>query len=207
MSTYKVKVCLLGDSYVGKTSLCTRLKYNFFEYVCNTTIGVDFMSKDFDVITSKEPIKILWYLYDTAGQELYQSIVKSYYRDATVFLLGFDLTDIKSFQNLKNWLKEINLNNYIYYKIYLFGNKLDLTDKLCVSTTMVKELIEKYKIDYFEISVKKNHGIANMLRHINQDLGEYIVDNDIDTLQDKNIKLLINNKINLKSSNYENKCC
>ena len=51
------------------------------------TVGVDFMSKDFDVITSKEPIKILWYLYDTAGQ-LYQSIVQSYYRDATVSL-GF----------------------------------------------------------------------------------------------------------------------
>lgn len=207
MSTYKVKICLLGDSYIGKTSFCTRLKYDLFEYISINTVGVDFMSKDFDVITSKESIKILWYLYDTAGQELYQSIVQSYYRDATVFLLGFDLTDIKSFKNLEKWLKEISHYNHSYYKIYLFGNKLDLTDKIKVSVNMVKELIEKYKIDYFEISVKNNNGIKNMLRHINQDLGEYIIETDNDILEENNIKLLNHKKINLKPVNYDYKCC
>ena len=75
--------------------------------------------------------------------------------------------NIKSFQNIKNWLNEINNNNDIYYKIYLFGNKLDLEKEITVTVKMVKELIEKYKIDYFEI---KNNGIKNMLKYINQDL-------------------------------------
>ena len=205
METYKISIGLLGDSNIGKTSLCTRLKYNIFEHYSVSTIGVEFFSKLFKVKTSHGNLFLKWNVYDTAGQELYQSMITSYYRKCNIFILGFDLTNLRSFQNISYWISEINKYNNNHYKIYLFGNKLDKPDKIYIKIDQVKNLIEKYNLDYFEISVKENKGIDNMIRHINQDLGENITNDYIKLNYHGIIKL--GEKINLDKNNYEKKCC
>ena len=205
METYKVSIGLLGDSNVGKTSLCTRLKYNIFENYNVCTIGVEFFSKLFNIKTSQGDMILKWNVYDTAGQELYQSMITSYYRKCCIFILGFDLTNLKSFQNVSYWISQINKYNNYYYKIYLFGNKLDKLNEVCVKIDQVKNLIEKHNLDYFEISVKKNKGIDDMIRHINQDIGENILNDYIKINYHGIVKL--KKEISLNKDNSKNSCC
>lgn len=208
---FTINVCLLGDSSIGKSSLCSRLDKDKFYFDLTTTIGVDFLSKIYPVETKLGIINIKWNIYDTAGQEQYNSIVSSYYRNATIFLLGFDLTNLTSFRNLEKWIKQINHFNNNYYRIYLFGNKLDLTKKIQISDAYVIDFKEMYNIEYFQISVKKNINVTKMINYINDDIVKYLLDNKIsdDEKIKKNIK--INNypqsKINLKPINYDSKCC
>lgn len=206
---YTINVCLLGDSGIGKSSLTTRLDTNKFDYNLATTIGVDFLAKIFTAHTTRGDINIKWHIYDTAGQETFRSLVKTYYRNATIYLLGFDLTCPESFKSLEFWLGQIYANNQNYFKIYLFGNKNDKHQNIRVTDNYVADIIEKYNLTYFKISVLKNTNITNMVKVINQDIGEYLIDVNVSEVEKKlkNIKIHSNKKINLSEINYNNKCC
>lgn len=206
---YTINVCLLGDSGIGKSSLTKRLDTNKFDYNLETTIGVDFLAKIFTAHTSRGDINIKWHIYDTAGQETFRSLVKTYYRNATIYLLGFDLTRPDSFKSLEFWLDQINMNNQNYYKIYLFGNKNDKHQNIRVPDSYVADIIKKYDLTYFKISVLKNNNISNMVNLINQDIGEYLIDFNISEIEkkQKNIKIHSYKKINLSEINHNNKCC
>ena len=176
---YTINVCLLGDSGIGKSSLTKRLDTNEFDHNLATTIWVDFLAKIFTASTTQGDINIKWHIYDTAGQETFYSLVKTYYRNATIYLLGFDLTCIQSFKSIEYWLNQININNQNYYKIYLFGNKNDKHKNIKVPDSYVNDIIEKYELTYFKISVLKNTNISNMINSINQDICEYLIDFNI----------------------------
>ena len=114
------KIVILGDSDVGKTSLVQRLISGiFFEFV-GSTIGASYHTLEYNGISLD--------IWDTAGQEKYRSICPLYYRDAKIAVIVFDVTNLKSYQSVKYWLKELRYAGN--YKIYIVGNKCDMENKI-----------------------------------------------------------------------------
>ena len=156
------KIALLGDSTVGKTSIC--LTYKGIEFKENTlfTIGTDKFDKIIKVENGKEIKLVIW---DTAGQERFRSIALSAIKSVNGIILVADLTKKESFINIKIWLEEIQ-NNFNNPSLVLFGNKADLTEKRQVSSEEAKKYAEENGLIYFETSAKTNQGINEGFAYI-----------------------------------------
>jgi Ras-related protein Rab-1A len=157
MNVPRIKFIILGDSGVGKTTIFEILKLNDkelkqkkqnvilsskkIEHIYSTTIGIDF---NWLVYRDRfgESIKIE--LWDTGGQERFDTIVSGYFRDSDVCLLVFDLTDKQSFLHLNKWISK--LNNKEKKSLYLFGNKSDKITETCPSP-VTEEEIDKFVND------------------------------------------------------------
>lgn len=128
-----LKIIILGDSGVGKTSLMNRYCKNYFSKQYKTTIGADTMTKEV-VVDARVVTLQIW---DTAGQERFQSLGPSFYRGADACVLVYDVTEAKTFTNLKGWKEEF-LNtaapkNPEAFPFLLLGNKSDLAPRRQVS--------------------------------------------------------------------------
>ena len=156
------KIALLGDSTVGKTSIC--LTYKGIEFKENTlfTIGTDKFDKIIKVENGKEIKLVIW---DTAGQERFRSIALSAIKSVNGIILVADLTKKSSFINIKMWLEDIQ-NNFNNPSLVLFGNKADLTEKRQVTSEEAKKYAEENGLIYFETSAKTNQGINEGFAYI-----------------------------------------
>ena len=156
------KIALLGDSTVGKTSIC--LTYKGIEFKENTlfTIGTDKFDKIIKVENGKEIKLVIW---DTAGQERFRSIALSAIKSVNGIILVADLTKKESFINIKMWLENIQ-NNFNNPSLVLFGNKADLTEKRQVTSEEAKKYAEENGLIYFETSAKTNQGINEGFAYI-----------------------------------------
>jgi small GTP-binding protein len=148
------KHIIIGDALSGKSSYLKMLtKKEFSLQGCNT-IGVDFET----YYTNFNNQRIKNHLWDTAGQEKFRSIVRVYFKGAHSCIIMYDVTNYVSFQNIENWLRELNDEENNFIKI-LIGNKIDLEKERCISTEIGQELADKYNMEFMEISVKENKGV------------------------------------------------
>ncbi len=148
------KVLLIGDSGVGKSCLLLRFADNSFNSSFISTIGVDFKVKTLEVNGSKVKMQI----WDTAGQERFRTITSSYYRGAHAIMIVFDVTDVESFNNVRNWLQEIDkFANDAVNKI-LVGNKSDLPNRQ-VDTAQARDFAASLGIPYIETSAKTSANV------------------------------------------------
>jgi small GTP-binding protein len=186
----RFKFVIIGDSGVGKSSFINRYTENVFSDKQESTFYIDFKVRT--IIKDNKKIKL--YLWDTAGQEKYKSMVTTYFRNAQCFLVMFDITNTKSFMNVKSWLDLIFCNKSIDNPlIILIGTKNDLKHIREVGIELVSEYIRNYGIRYFEISSKTNYGI------------EAIFDYAVDILLERFIYNNNNNNIIIKSKKEINK--
>tara|TARA_B100000674_G_C37539615_1_gene777709 strand:- start:44 stop:655 length:612 start_codon:yes stop_codon:yes gene_type:complete len=160
--SYVVKTALVGDYGVGKTCIVSRFARNNFPLSDMSTLGVDFDCKIIDFKENSYKIQI----WDTAGQEKFQSIVKSYLRDLHICILVFDVNHIKTFQNVKKWLEQvIYISDEDDIVIQLVGNKTDLKCRE-VSREMINEFCEKNNIDYMECSAKNDENVNDIFYNV-----------------------------------------
>jgi len=144
------KLVLIGDSSVGKSCLLLRFADDTFTESYITTIGVDFRFKTIPV--DRKTIKLQ--IWDTAGQERFRTITSAYYRGADGIVLVYDICERETFNNLDNWLTEVNRYvNESTCKI-LIGNKCDLNAERQVSTEEAKKKAEELGITFIEASAK-----------------------------------------------------
>ena len=130
------KFILLGDSSVGKTAIFKRLLNNKFTDENVSTIGTEKCLIHFDdiEINKKEKIRRNFsvLLFDTAGQERYRSITKSYFRDSHGIILIYSIVDVQSFEHVQTWLQSIkeSLSDWKRsgYIVMLLGNKVDIVE-------------------------------------------------------------------------------
>ncbi|GFQ07034.1 RAS-related protein rabb1b [Phtheirospermum japonicum] len=113
---------IIGDSSVGKSCLLLQFVDNRFQPFHDTTIGVEFGKK----IITIDSIPIKLRIWDTAGQERFLSIARSYYRNAAVALLVYDITRRETFKHVANWLEDARRFGHVNMKIILVGNKCDM---------------------------------------------------------------------------------
>lgn len=120
-SLLEVKVCIIGDSDVGKTSLSTRFCHGEFPENSTPTIGASFLQKRVSV----ENCEINLQVWDTAGQERFRSMAPMYYRGAKAAICVFDVTNEESFDRIMNWLRDLKNHADPNVVICIAGNKCD----------------------------------------------------------------------------------
>jgi len=152
-----LKVIILGDSGVGKTSLMNQYVHKRFSNQYKATIGADFLTKEV-MIDDKLVTLQIW---DTAGQERFQSLGVAFYRGADSCVLVHDITDSKSFDNLESWMDEFLVHaaprNPETFPFVVLGNKADLASKKRqVQTQKAQSWCQsKGNIPHFETSAKE----------------------------------------------------
>ncbi|KAK4749375.1 hypothetical protein SAY87_026824 [Trapa incisa] len=154
-----LKVIVLGDSGVGKTSLMNQYVYKKFSYQYKTTIGADFVTRELQIGDKLVTLQI----WDTAGQERFQSLGAAFYRGADCCVLVYDVNVLKSFESLNNWhlefLKQADPANPHTFPFILLGNKVDVDGghSRAVTEKRAREWCNlKGSIPYLESSAKED---------------------------------------------------
>ena len=176
---YTLKFIVIGESSVGKSNLLLQFTDKRFEQTHDVTIGVEFGTK----IVSYEDTIYNIQIWDTAGQETYKAITKSYYRGAIGCLLVYDITNRETFAEVSKWLTDIKESNPYNTNIILIGNKLDLEDYRQVSYEEGKKFADDNKIEFTETSAKTGANVGssfiNVIKNIDIKIknGEVLFDN------------------------------
>ncbi|VDK64560.1 unnamed protein product [Onchocerca ochengi] len=148
---YLFKIVIVGDHNCGKSCILLRFAENSFRQDHITTLGVDFKLKTIKLGRDKIRLE----LWDTAGMERYRTIYNSYYHSAHGVMCVYDLTDERSFDNLRNyWLKEIRMHAPSNAVLMLIGNKADLEDKRMVNFERAERLASQLGVSLYEVSAK-----------------------------------------------------
>ncbi|CAN1275104.1 Ras-related protein RABE1a [Linum perenne] len=121
---YLIKLLLIGDSGVGKSCLLLRFSDGSFTTSFITTIGIDFKIRTIELDGKRIKLQI----WDTAGQERFRTITTAYYRGAMGILLVYDVTDESSFNNIRNWIRNIEQHASDNVNKILVGNKADMDE-------------------------------------------------------------------------------
>ena len=202
-TTYPLKICFVGNSNVGKTSIIRRFINNKFdEEKIASTISVNFENKKLKIDPYTELSMQIW---DTAGQERFRSLTASYLRESNGIFIVFDLSDKKSFDDLISWFEEINkaeINQKNCVKIVI-GNKLDSKDKE-VDNDTAKKLAEENGMKYLPVSAKDGINIVSMFEIMGEACLKIIQNEENNDDNDDN-KIIINKEEIKKSKNEENK--
>ena len=152
---YLFKLLLIGDSGVGKSCLLLRFADNSYTDSYISTIGVDFKIRTVDI--DGKTIKLQ--IWDTAGQERFRTITSSYYRGSHGIIVVYDVTDMDSFNNVKQWFQEIDRYATEGVTKLLVGNKSDLTAKKVVEYNTAKEFADSMGIQFIEASAKDSTNV------------------------------------------------
>ncbi|KAJ4715533.1 ras-related protein Rab7-like [Melia azedarach] len=157
-----LKVIVLGDSGVGKTSLMNRYVYNKFSQQYKATIGADFVTKELQLDDKLVTLQI----WDTAGQERFQSLGSAFYRGADCCVLVYDVNVHKTFESLHNWrdefLKQANPDDSETFPFIVLGNKVDVdggSSRVVSKKKAMEWCASKGNIPYFETSAKEDYNI------------------------------------------------
>lgn len=168
-ATYKILV--LGDTTVGKSSLLRCLTGQEFQGKIRRTIGLDFVRRSFEV----DGALITLNVWDTAGQQRFQSITRKHYKGVQGIVLVYDVTDRKSFTHLSFWVDSVNKgisnskNQYDAVPMMLIGNKTDLEEERTITEEEGKEFAVKSMVfDFIETSAKMNQNVFMVFKRLAQ---------------------------------------
>ena len=196
----KVKLMIIGDSSVGKTSLLKKYCKNEFSNSYITTVGIDFQVKLLNINDKKIKIQI----WDTAGEERYRVVAKNYFNTSDGFIIMYDITNRDSFDSISNWIEQIKDSTPNYKKSVLFGNKSDLNKLRNVQINEGKELAQKNDFKFFETSAKDglnlNEGIESLVKDVLEDI-------DSIKLKRRNTTSLKEKKKNNVKKKVKEPCC
>ena len=199
--TYIFRICLLGDSSVGKTSLLTRYSEGKIIEKYNSTIGVDFK-----VVTLKlNDVISKVHIWDTAGQERFKSIAINYFRNSHGFIFVYDISNRESFENLNNWIELAFSNNQNSIINFLIGNKSDLNDERKVSEDEGKQFAIQKKFVFMETSAKDNINVDKVFEFFTYKLIDYFNKNKTKYNNEQNERLTEANDISVDEGDNDNK--
>lgn len=152
---YLFKLLLIGDSSVGKTCLLFRFSEDAFNTSFISTIGIDFKIRTIDLDGKKIKLQI----WDTAGQERFRTITTAYYRGAMGIMLVYDVTNEKSFENIGNWIRNIEMHASSDVEKMILGNKCDIQDRRQVTKERGEQLALENNIKFMETSAKSSYNV------------------------------------------------
>ena len=205
----EMKIILLGDCSVGKTSIINRFIGREFETYELSTIGIEHVRQKLEIEYENETKNLILKIYDSAGQERYKSISTSYIKGADGIILVFDLSNKESFNSLIDWMKEIKDNTKIEKNIILVGNKNDVkSEEREVQQKEIDELINnKFKdikdLTYMETSAKENYNISQLFENISYK----VLDNRKKSGRSRGKTISLHNKSDIIVENEKKKKC
>ena len=205
MVELNVKLLLVGDSNVGKTSLLLQYTDNVYPTQHAATVGIEYKVKN--IIFKNYNVKLQ--IWDTAGQERFHSITNNFFHNADGVLFVFDLNNNKSFEGIKNWIQESEEIGDYFQKL-LIGNKSDLEDRK-IPLSEIEEFCLKKNLIYLETSAKNNINLKEAFNKIVELVFEDKSEEDIiREFGTKKSSLSISSKAFKKGKKSKNKsemCC
>lgn len=163
---YVLKLLLLGDAAVGKTSLINMYLSHSFKEEYHATLGVNIVTKDLNLKEINAKARLIF--WDLAGQEKYNLSQELYFQGVSGAFLVYDITRDESFKNIKSkWLADYNNHAQKVGSYILIGNKVDLEDSRQVSTNKGEELANQIKaVDFIETSAKYGDNVEKAFQRI-----------------------------------------
>ena len=162
----KIKIMVIGETRVGKTSLIKKYTKNTFGGVYLTTVGIDFQEK----IINSEGKTVKVQIWDTAGQERFRNIAKNYFHTSDGFLLVYDITCRESFEKLNFWFEQIKLNSPENAKCMVAGNKCDLDEKREVNKDEGDNFSKEQNIKFYETSAKDGINVNTIFQELSNEI-------------------------------------
>lgn len=161
-----VKLIIIGDSNVGKSCILQRFCDDEFTPSFIATVGMDHRSKVVTLPSGKQTKLQIW---DTAGQEQYRAMTSNFYRSSMGVVVVYDVTWERSFENIPNWMK--NLEEHASENIvkFLVGNKCDLEENRKVTYQQGRQMAERYGMKFFETSAKSSQNVEELFYDLASD--------------------------------------
>ena len=177
---YIFKIIVVGNSGVGKSNIAHRFTSNNFDDASDFTIGVEFDEKVMNIKGKKVKVQ----LWDSSGKKMYMTIAKKHFDGWLGWVVVFDVTDSRSFDDANNWMKEVEKAADPSCQFLIMANKWDFTNKYPrmnqVPNTKVEGFVKSHNVLYFgESSAKKN---LNIEKPINK-LIEHVFDTQMDLIE------------------------
>mmetsp|Transcript_97017 Transcript_97017/g.278789 ORF Transcript_97017/g.278789 Transcript_97017/m.278789 type:complete len:254 (-) Transcript_97017:182-943(-) len=161
-----LKVIVVGNGQVGKTSMITRFAKGIFTNEYKKTIGVDFLEKKMFLSSVGEEVTYL--LWDTAGQEEYDAITRTYYKGAGACILAFSTTDRDSFDAIESWYKKVS-DECGNICMVLVQNKVDLLDQAVMEKEEVEKIAKKLRLKLYRTCVKDDMNVSEVFQHLGKE--------------------------------------
>ena len=153
------KLIVIGDSFVGKSCLSLKASKGVFNENYTPTIGFEFLT--FFVKIGESIIKLQ--IWDTCGQEVYRSLISSFYHNSSLAILVYSIDNKNSYASLESWLNEIKTLGSPDINIFLIGNKADLEEKREVPKEKGEEFCKSHGINFFvETSARTGFNAQNV---------------------------------------------
>ena len=209
-SDLSFKIIIIGDSFVGKSCLALKATKGSFDSVYTPTIGFEFLT----FFVKVEDLNIKLQIWDTCGQEVYRSLIGSFYRNSSLAIIVYSIDNENSFNNIESWLNELKIKGNPDINTFLVGNKVDLEDNRVVTKDMANDLCDNNNIKYFwETSAKTGFNTKNVfieaakvlyeqhlkfkdrisrtesIGHINVNIGETKEENNEDIIEEEDNSL------------------
>jgi small GTP-binding protein len=193
------KIVVLGSSGVGKTSIVQRLLSGSFQQEGGPTCGADFHSFEFEVDGQTAKLQI----WDTAGQERFRAISKAYFRNAVGAVLVFDLTDPQSFEDLAEWLHDLETLATPNAYVLLAANKKDLESERKVGSEEVKMFAERHHLEVLETSAASGENVTFAFQRLTQEVLARVKKGTIEVSQ----LTLGQSKVEIRERTKKKGCC
>ncbi|XP_002166359.1 uncharacterized protein LOC100214114 [Hydra vulgaris] len=197
------KIIIIGDSGVGKSCLLRRFADQSYTDNYINTIGVDFKVRTFEIYGKTVKLNI----WDSAGQERFRTIVNTYYRGAHGICLVYDITNMESFTNLNDWLKDVSELAEKNAKKLIIGTKLDLESQRCVKTDYVQAYSDQFDIPFIETSSKEGRNVDDAFRQMTKLLLSDIDQELVSNAENASIKLPPSKNVVSSGNKSEKNCC
>ncbi len=193
---YLVKLLLIGDSGVGKSCMLLQFVNKEFTESFLSTIGIDFKVC---TVKLKDETRVKLQIWDTAGQERFRSITRAYYKGSHALIIVYDVTDRGSFNDVHNWIRNVDDNCNKNICAIIIGNKCDLADSRQVTFEEGKALADHYNVKFYETSAKNGLNIENLFTELTEDV--------IKKFKDNNLIPMPKIDLNKKKKNKLDECC
>ena len=162
-----IKLLIIGDSSVGKSNFLFQFIENKFTDTHIATIGFDFKSQKVTLPNSKQVVKLQ--IWDTAGQDRFRTITKTYYKGSHGVILVYDVCDERSFGNVKNWVNQIEQNAKSSICKVLVGNKCDKAERV-ITEEQGRKLAEEYNMKFYETSAKTGQNVEEAFTYLTREI-------------------------------------
>eukprot|EP00727_Mastigamoeba_balamuthi_P011504 m51a1_g6977 putative rab family gtpase (202) ;mRNA; r:117856-118951 len=182
---YLFKYIIIGDSGVGKSCLLLQFTEKKFHESHDVTIGVEFGVRRVEIGGHAVKLQI----WDTAGQEAFRSISRTYYRGSAGALLVYDVTRRDTFNHLASWLEDLKDHGSTQLEVILIGNKADLEDQRAVSVNEGRQFAEQHGLLFLETSAKTAQNVEEAFVTSAKGIHEKIVTGGIEITSNSGIKL------------------